>query len=455
MKDPAPESGKRPMENNDYLMEFHSGLTAAVEREISRQREKMLWGGTDLSRAIFNYEWYRHLSLRSDYINRRKNGIKGGLDELRIDFKADRLGHEKDVLRDAESHPWRGPMESVGGRVLIFADNLRHLEYLKPLTEALTERGNKTVVLTRSAILPDMKGHGTMTVIKYRHIISRAALTSGLLERYNELALFAHTLYCMMLWMRPSVMICCDGCQTQYQMAALYCGSLGIPAVCMQFGWPGFIHAGFSKLPYSDFLMWGNRFGEIMGQYSETTRFRSTGRLGEADDRGRHSKITFFLQAPVFVSTEEYRREFGELILATADRLMDREIAIREHPEYEDGKFMKEIMMRSNITADKNTTAGESLRESLVGVSHFSSCLTEAPIFGCEPVVFNPTRGFRYELCDDEHTGKDVESCLRIIERMARGENQRRAANHIEACGPEATERAIEALNSLEERIKK
>lgn len=443
------------MENNDYLTEFHSDLTAAVEREISRQREKMLWGGTDLSRAIFNYEWYRRLRLREEYRERRKSGRSGGLEELRIDFKADGARHEEAVRADAAGHPWRGAIESVGGQVLIFADNMRHLEYLKPLTEGLTERGNKTVVLTRSALLPEMKGRGALTLIKYKHIMSRAALTSGLLERYNELALFAHTLYCMTQWMRPSVMICCDGCQTQYQMAALYCGMLGIPSVCMQFGWPGYIHAGFSKLPYSDFLTWGSRFGEIMGRHSESTRFRSTGRLGEADGAGSHSKITFFMQAPVFVSTEEYRREFAELIVATADRLSDRVIAVRAHPEYDDGKFMKKIMTRRNITADMNATAGESLRESVAGVSHFSSCLAEAPLYGCEPVVFNPTQGFRYELCDDEHTGKDAASCLKIIERTARGENCHRAANHIEAWGAEATERAIEALNILNPTIKK
>lgn len=434
--------------SDDRIVRFHDDLTAWLDRQLDAQSEKLLWGHHDVARAVFNYLWYSHLHLREGYM---RHGGMDYLDRITLNIPAAPAGHRAMIDSDLAGHPWRGALEALRGHILVYADNPRHIRHLLPVMRFFMEREQPVVLLTRTEDLPDEIACAHIRPLYFTPIISQAVTASGLAGISRELAAFTHTLLCYIRWMRPKAMICCDGCQTQYQLAAIYCRALGIPAICCQLGWPGFIHAGFSRLPYSHFLTWGEAFGDLLRKVSPLTEFHAIGRLEPVDRHGPHDAITFFMQAPVFVSSEEYYGRFLKLIEATAQRYPSRRIIVRPHPEYNDtGRIACAAATHGNITTDTAPLTADTYRLTRVAVSQFSSCLVESAAFGCTPLMFNPTSGFDYPLLPDRLKAADEESFFDRLDAILHNAGSGCAAeSYIRHSGDECLARFADVIRSI------
>lgn len=433
--------------SDDRIVRFHDELTAWLDRQLDAQSEKLLWGHRDVARAVFNYLWYSHLQLREGYMH---HGGKDYLDRITLNIPAPPDGHRAMIESDLAGHPWRGTLEAFHDHILVYADNPRHIRHLLPVMRFFKEREQPVVLLTRTEDLPDEVACEQIRPLYFTPMISQAVTTSGLAGISRELAAFTHTLLCYIQWMRPKAMICCDGCQTQYQLAAIYCRGLGIPAICCQLGWPGFIHAGFRQLPYSHFLTWGEAFSVLLGEASPLTGFHAIGRLEPVDSQGSHDAITFFMQAPVFVSSEEYHARFLKLVEATAQRYPSRRIIVRPHPEYDDtARTSATAATHRNITIDTAPLTANTYRMTDIAVSMFSSCLVESAAFGCVPLMFNPTSGFEYPLLPEELKTRDEESFFDRLDDIMQHPGGRCATGHIQYSGKECLARFAASIQSI------
>lgn len=283
------------MTADDGILRFYSDLSAWLDREVYSRADKLKWGEADISRAVYNYLFYVNMKRREEFINTPGRSIN----EVCITVPSSPPNHKSLVEKEAQSHSWARVIRHYAGRIVIYVDTVRQLEYMRSFILRLAESGRGTVILTQSSILPDFLRHPALTILPFHPIVTDAVRESGLYRISPKLAVYTHTIYCLINWARPSLLLCCDGCQAQYMIAAAVCKSLGLPSACLQLGWPGFVHAGFRNLPYTYFLTWGAKFSEIFKRYSPKTEFHVTGRPGDIDQTGGHEAVTFFTSADI------------------------------------------------------------------------------------------------------------------------------------------------------------
>ena len=412
---------------NDFIIQFHEDLDRWINSQLHSQSGKLLWRDIDVSKAIFNYLWYSHLAFRDRYIDAMHLNKLPFFNDITINIPTSEKNNSDFILNDLTNHSWKKYLSKYKDYILVYADNFRHIHYLLPLIIQLTNTSHKLLILTRCTALPIELQSEKIVILDFQPIITNAIFTSGLVKIDPQLPIFIHTLFCYIHWIRPKLMICCDGCQTQYQLAAIYCHQLNIPSLCLQFGWPGYIHSGFRDMPYSHYLTWGKEFSHILKLFSSNTEFLSLGRLGSIDAKGSHDAITFFLQAPIFVSSPDYYIRFLHLIETVAIEYPSKRVILRSHPELKvDEKLFSLNHIYQNIELDINTNVESTYQQTHIAVSQFSSCLVESIAFGCVPLMFNPTYGFDYPLLPDTHISRDEKEFMIMLKHLV---NSRKSIN--------------------------
>lgn len=432
---------------NDFIISFHEHLTEWLDHQLCNQ--PLIWGFHNISRAVSNYLWYSNLYLRDNYI---RCALQGDTDYLnRIDLRIPRP--EQDIQPiiedDLNNHPWRKILEKYNNCILIYADNPRHFHFLLRVMHYLNSQSQPVVLLTQTKRINGIQDTN-IRPLSLIPVITKAVTASGFYKVSHRLTEYIHTLHCYIHWMRPRVMICCDGCQTQYQLAAIYCRDLGIPTVCVQMGWPGFIHSGFQKLPYAHFLSWGKPFSEILQAFSPQTEFHVIGRLGDVNRIGSHDAITFFMQAPIFVSSEQYFSLLIRLIRNTASRYPSKRIIVRPHPEYNYDKRISAIPEGfGNIFIDKRRSVNKTYQDTDIAVSHFSSCLVESTVFRCTPLMFNPTYGFEYPLLSSNFKACNEEEFFLKLELLLQRTNDESIEQKIRYVGNDSFTQFTNFIKSI------
>lgn len=402
----------------DAILEFHDDLTLWLEKQLSGQRSRLLWNGCDIYRAVFNFLWYSNLKERDSYIRFResKDGKKY-FDNISIQLPTDRCDHDNYVIQDLHGHPWRNILEKEAGKTLIYADNDRHIKYLKPL---LSDIGTPAILLTLSKDIPDyILSKANIRILTLNFFKTPAISTSGLCTIRPLLASYVHTLYCYIHWLKPVKLICCDGCQTQYQLAAIFCKNISAQSECYQFGWPGYIHAGFGNLPYDTIYTWGDIYSRIWSRKNPHVKFATKGRLGHCNAEGPHDCITFFLQAPVFVSSNENLSLFLDAILATIERFPRTTVLVRPHPEAGIDRGIARFLERPpDIELSKEPDVEDVYRRTSIAISQYSSCLVESELFGCRAICFNPIRDFDYKALPASQRVYDCNGLIGKLEKF-------------------------------------
>lgn len=380
-----------------WLLQFHEDLEVCVTRVINDMR--VTWpcgcklGNVDVSSVILRYLWQNFLCkrpavLNADTCRHAIKEVETALSPL-ITFKA-----SPTKAQDNDNRVWYECLKDQENKVLVFATSSRILYYLEPLVKALKE---DFVLLTMAPIPDSFEIPANGTVVRMRmpkaKLFCNAELEQTLPWFYN----FANAIDWFIEILKPRVLVCMDGCQSEYRLAAAFCNEKHIPSVCLQLGWPSYLHTGFRDLPYTHFLTWGDKFNPLWEKCNRHTCFIATGYMDETTRNGCHQAITFFLQAPIYLNTETYLDRMCDLIRATTMCYPDIPILVREHPEYRGNtRWLSRFVQCCNVGMVNDDKLIDVYARTKVVVSHFSSVLMEGLIYGCTPLVFNPTPGSSY-----------------------------------------------------------
>lgn len=417
----------------DYYLEFHEMLDNRLESFISDQericKDRLMLGRHNIAIPLFSQLFYLLTREREHYNLCRINGqtVKASMDRVEkfLDMFEDlplQKEQRNDILTDSRDLPWYEVMSEYKGQLLIYIFNERQLRYLTPLINNI----NTSVFLLSEYELPeDADFPDYVTAMTIEHSRYRAFKNSYVEHNYPFLFQYANTFSLMLDILKPSKVICLEGCHMQEQLLAIVAHDFRISSICIQQGWPSFMRTGFRRLPFRYFFTWGERFCRLWERYNPVPEFLPMGYMYEMikPDMGKKKHVTFFLQSPHFLSDLKYYDEILKLVGDSADLYPDIDFLVREHPEYRmEKQELRKLDTYSNVRIVSNWDLKEVFNLTLVVVSHFSSVLMEGVVHGCIPLVYDPTTCSRY--CPDVEkeglgriakTEEDFQLCLKEI----------------------------------------
>jgi hypothetical protein len=221
---------------------------------------------------------------------------------------------------------------------------------------------------------------------------------------------------------RPACVLVVEGNSPGDEVTNQAAQAAGIPIVCLQQGWSPIVHVGFRNMSYSEMLVWGQGFADILRPYNPNQSFVVTGshtlNSGAPSPpdwlRSRASRkrvVTFLLQAPRDMIGPRRWREFLNLAAAAAQRWPDGLILVREHPQYQLGAVdLADLGRAPNLCIIRPAQCGlaETLAVSTVSVSIYSTTILESIAAGVPPVIYNCTSMPRFSP-DVDSLGAGVE----------------------------------------------
>jgi len=377
------------------ILWFHEEAAAKVARIVDRIRANWpcgcMLGNVDVSPVVVRYLWSKFIGRQPDTPEacvRMAETIETALSPL-VEFRAESVENAETACGN-----WYECLKGQEHKLLLFVTSPRILDFLSPLIKSLKE---EFILLTTTSIPDGFDVPLNGTVVRFRlpkaKLFRNPEMEQAMPWFYN----FANAIGWFVEILRPGILICMDGCQSEYRLAAAFCKEKRIPSVCLQLGWPSYLHTGFRDLPFTYFFTWGEKFNPLWRKYNSDTQFIATGYMEEVDRKGNHQAISFFLQAPVYLNTVTYLDRMCRLIEATALRYPDRTVLVREHPEYR-GKTdgLARLTQYRNVAMVNDEDLKSVYSRTKVVVSQFSSVLMEGLMYGCVPLVFNPTPGSGY-----------------------------------------------------------
>ena len=423
----------------DYYLEFHEMLDLRLEAFILDQEQKckgrMILGQHNITVPLLSLLFYQLTQERGYYNSCRISGQTVKESMKRVDkfldmFEDVQFLEEQinDVLVDNQDIPFREVLSEYRGQLLIYIFNERQLHYLAPLINNI----NTPVFLLSEYELPeDTDFPDNVTAMTIEHPRLRAFKNFYIEYNFPFLFQYANTLSIMLDILKPSKVICLEGCHMQEQLLAIVAHDFQISSICIQQGWPSFVHTGFKRLPFRYFFTWGERFSRLWEIYNPQPGFLPLGYMYEVTNPDLRKKkcVTFFLQSPHFLCDLNYYNEILDLIFDSADIHPNIEFLVREHPEYRmEKRIFKRLEAYPNVLMVSDWELNEVYKQTLISVSHFSSTLMEGIAHCCIPLVYDPTTGFRY--CPDvekEGLGRIAKTkegfrlCLKEILKEYRG----------------------------------
>lgn len=393
----------RRMNMRDYYLEFHEELDRRLIAFAAEQEEgnRMFLGKHNIKSPLITFLFYQLTQEKDHYNACRINGMSVNEAMKRIDafldmFKGHALEPKEETLVEVWQHPWYEILSDYSGQLLIYIFNAQQLQYLIPLITKL----NRSVLLLSEYELPDETDLPEyVTSLPIKHSNSRAFHNAYIEHYFPFLYQYTNLFSFLLQILKPSGVICVEGCHTQEQLLAVIAQDYNIPAIGIQQGWPSFMHTGFRRLPFRYFLTWGERFSELWKKYNQDSEFLPMGYMHNAADTDIEIKdsITFFLQAPCYLNDSRYLNDMFELIADSAALYPHVSFLVREHPEYKlEKKLIKSWEACPNIQMVSDWELKEVYKRTFVVVSHFSSSLMEGIVHNCIPLVYDSTTGSRY-----------------------------------------------------------
>lgn len=363
----------------DYHMEFFETLDELI-KEYTFYKQ--------LEQPVGTYLFLQAFHLRETYNEWRKNGMDRDECRERLARKVfpNTLAHmavQECLLPDYCTEPWFEFLSSKQGNLLVYVYNNRQLQYLLPLVNRLNR---PVLLLCEPCVNEKVEVNDNVTAIEM------PCIDDSLPELQRYYASFRAVLEAL----QPEGVLVLEGCHYQEQILAIVAQQFGIPDIGLQQSWPSFMHTMFRRLPYSYYLTWGKGLNGHWQKYNPDTRFIPTGYLYDVQ-RKCGKAITFFLQSPSFLSDYNYFCQLVSLIEETAERYPDKEIGIREHPEFRlDTTTVARLQRHDNIRFMSDLPLAEAFARTQIVVSHFSSALMEGIAHDCIPLVFDPTEHSNY-----------------------------------------------------------
>ena len=278
-------------------------------------------------------------------------------------------------------------------QALIYILNERQLKYLTPLIRKI----NQPVVLITEYELPedtDLPDYVTAFEIGF---LEERYYCPFLYVNFPQVYQYFNTFAQLLNMLQPCCTILLEGCHCQQEMIAIISRSLSIPSICIQQGWPSILLSCFRNMQYEYFFTWGNYFSYLWKRFNPLPNFVSTGYMYQVLPSRKKRYITFFLQGPYSLNDRIYIRVLLDFLLECAVLFPAQDFCVREHPEYRIPNDYKERFSKyGNIKDVSKEPLNEIYAETVLVVSHSSSCIMEGVAYGCIPFVLDPTYGSRY-----------------------------------------------------------
>lgn len=438
----------------DYYIEFHRALESAVENELDKmEQSRFMLGSFHLIRSLRNHLWYKRLHFRDEYDRLRHAGLSQA-EAIRIigsaHVKICEELHPRNSSLELSGHPWHDSLKEWRGRTIFFCAGRRNLEYLRPIISGFKGR----CVVWSDADCTDEDWAGYDKIVLPLTIAKKTMFMNMYLAvNYPHFFAFAHTILLTLSLLAPKVVVCIDGCQTKYMIAAEYCRAVGIPSVCIQQGWPSFLHQGFRNWPYRYFLSWGNGFSQLLSSNgNQDTKFVSAGYPYRVEENSTVERdgIGFFLQERIFLASEQSERLMVTAIDYVSRTYPEMKVYVRRHPLRRNDDYG--ILKAENVIVADSMSLSDLYSKCKVVVSHFSSCIMESLIHGCVPIVIDPTSDSRYTPdIELEDLGYICESLLDFKHCLSRAllKEQKLPEGWFEKTGTEAVREICDFIGKL------
>lgn len=406
------------MKETDFYIEYLSTLEKMVLRGIEPIRPILQYGPYSFERSTRNFLWYNRLKYRDVYCKFRIAGKS--IDES---LKAVEIPILKEMPPSLSFKRENINIKEISGlsnhiaHDMFVVFNPRHWEYLQPLIEKY--KTESVLFVDMENILPSTS---YIRPIECKMIEERLYRNYIFESNFSFLWIFVNTFIYYLEYLMPRKVILVDGCQTKYQMIGEICSVLEIPTICIQYGWPSIIHAGFKDLPYDWFISWGDRYSDFLKPYNKM-QFISLGHLHSGSiSHNKKKRITFILQDYLFISSEEIRNSLLDIAVSIASRNPEYCVSVRNHPTLILSRKLDITHLNVAIDIVDDINIYDLYRESLVIVSQFSSCIAESTFFGCKSVVFDPVKDSYYvpdiELNNMGYFTKNIADCIMKIQEV-------------------------------------
>ena len=372
------------MRKKDFYIEFYDVVDEVIH-EYLVSHDLPSYVGTVLFEDSYQLK-SRYNSLRCDGMP-LPQAIGIVKDVILPDFEIIR-----ELIMPKDCIPLSDALSHIGHRLVVYVYNVRQLKYLMPFIETV----NRPLVLLCEKtvhIETDMPEYVEAIDLDYSIV---PELTGNVNMAINKMRSCYRLINSIFSSLTVEGVVLLEGCHFQEQIIGEIAREHGFPSILLQQGWPSVMHTMFRRFPYSHFITWGKGFNDLLRQYNPTPEFCEAGYPYPVKSK-RAEAISFFLQAPLFISDDVYYDMVVNLIAETAKRYDRRTILVREHPEFRlDISKKKALSGLSNVRFVTDRTLADVFASSRVVVSHFSSSLIEGMVHECIPLVFDPTTYSRY-----------------------------------------------------------
>ena len=376
--------------SNDFYLEFYNIVDYLLSGYIKEKQ---------LPQSVRSYLFQRSFRLRYYY---NKLRIKGHTVEGCISYLKENLFYttnkeetiKTENNKDYKSEPWFHLLNSLTNRLLVYVYNNRQLHYLLPIINVINR---PVILLCEPNVNTEIEVNDNIMAIELCFFNKYEIYNDNKLKvDYPDLYQYYNTFHLMLKALIPEGIIVLEGCHYQEQVLGELARKNDIPSIAIQQGWPSLIHSMFRYMPYSHFLSWGSNFNIELKKWNPTIKFISVGYPYPIKEKIKDG-ITFFLQAPMFISDKYYFSLMTDLIFETAEKYPRTLILVREHPEY---KLKNNIINRlhnyNNIHIVSDWEIADVYANTQIVVSHFSSTIIEGVVHNCIPLIFDPTRFSSY-----------------------------------------------------------
>ena len=375
--------------SNDFYLEFYNTIDILLNEYI---KEKMLPqpARSYLFQKSFQLRYaYNKLRIEGHTIEECKSYLKNFLFP-----KEDKKNTENLNVNNYKLELWYKTLISYSDRILVYIYNNRQLHYLLPIINRL----NRPIILIcEPNVNAEVEVNENIIAVELCFLNKYDIYKDNeLKENYPELFKYYNIFQLFIETLKPEGIIVLEGCHYQEQILSELAQRNGIPSIAIQQGWPSLIHSMFKNMPYSHYLSWGEIFNTELKKWNPTVKFISVGYPYPIKEKINDS-ITFFLQAPLFISDNYYFSQIIELVVETSQKYPKRSILVREHPEFKlENNIINRLHNYNNIYIVSDWEIVEVYAHTQITVAHFSSTIMEGIAHGCIPLVYDPTRFSHY-----------------------------------------------------------
>ena len=283
--------------------------------------------------------------------------------------------------------------------VLIGITQFKFVQYLNPITHQLSP-------LSYSYLLAgDSKAHHSMVASGEPYVgctskgLSFQALwVNKTLQNFYDILRAAQEYLVAIKKIDPRAVVVVEGNAPQDSIMKEVCRELRIPIFCIQQGWSPIVHNGFRNMSFDKMFVWGEGFAKILSQYNVNQKFVVAGsHITHPEDfqerrmeSGENRRVSFFLQAPSSLISQNTYDDFIELILWCAHTYPRIIFAVRPHPNYAiPDPFLCRLKACSNVefSIPGQDNLRELIKKSTLTVSIFSTVILESISMGVIPLI--------------------------------------------------------------------